>query len=118
MASKGQKFKQRPKEEKKRIMLRVKNGENSINQIAREEQINSGMLANWLKKYNEFGEESLERKYKLRIPKKRKNMTEYEKLQLENLKLRIENERLKKGYIVKGVGQSKKYYSIVKKNSQ
>ena len=43
-------------------------------------------------------------------------MTKEEELELENLKLRIENERLKKGYIVKGVGQNKKYYGIGKKN--
>ena len=35
---------------------------------------------------------------------KRKNLTEMEKLKLENMKLRIENERLKKGYLVKGDG--------------
>ena len=34
----------------------------------------------------------------------RKNLTDIEKLELENMKLRIENERLKKGYLVKGDG--------------
>jgi transposase-like protein len=116
MARKGQKFKQWPKEEKLRIIMRVVNGENSLHQIAKDEQIGSGMLHNWVRKYNEFGEGSLERKYNLRIPKQRKNMTEYEKLQLENLKLRIENERLKKGYAARGVGRNKRYYSIDKKN--
>ena len=34
----------------------------------------------------------------------KKNLTDIEKLQYENMKLRIENERLKKGYIMKGDG--------------
>ena len=34
----------------------------------------------------------------------KKNLTDIEKLELENMKLRIENERLKKGYLVKGDG--------------
>ena len=34
----------------------------------------------------------------------RKNLSEVEQLQYENMKLRIENERLKKGYLVKGDG--------------
>ena len=34
----------------------------------------------------------------------RKNLSEIEQLQYENMKLRIENERLKKGYLVKGDG--------------
>ena len=34
----------------------------------------------------------------------RKNLTEMEQLQYENMKLRIENERLKKGYLTKGDG--------------
>ena len=34
----------------------------------------------------------------------RKELSELEKLQYENMKLRIENERLKKGYLVKGDG--------------
>ena len=35
----------------------------------------------------------------------KKNLTEIEKLEYENMKLRIENERLKKGYLVEGDGQ-------------
>jgi hypothetical protein len=35
---------------------------------------------------------------------KRKELSELEKLEYENMKLRIENERLKKGYMMKGDG--------------
>ena len=45
-----------------------------------------------------------------------KSLTKQERLELENLKLRIENERLKKGYQVKGGGANKEYVSIYDKN--
>ena len=52
--------------------------------------------------------ESLENKKKPGNPLSKylnkKNLTDIEKLQYENMKLRIENERLKKGYLVKGDG--------------
>lgn len=41
-----------------------------------------------------------------------KSLSKEERLELENLKLRIENERLKKGYTVKGGGANKEYVSI------
>ena len=39
-------------------------------------------------------------------------MSETERLKLEIAKLRVENERLKKGYVVKGVGVSKEFVTI------
>ena len=45
-----------------------------------------------------------------------KSLTKEQRLELENLKLRIENERLKKGYQVKGGGANKEYVSIYDKN--
>ena len=41
-----------------------------------------------------------------------KSLTKEERLELENLKLRIENERLKKGYQVKGGGVNKEYATL------
>lgn len=87
--------------------------ENLINfkstpQISREYDISQGMIVNWIKKYKEFGYEGLINKRKPGNPlakySKRKNLTDTEKLELEIMKLRIENERLKKGYLVKGDG--------------
>lgn len=64
------------------------------------------MLCRWIKKYLEQGEESLENKRKTGNPLvkycNKKNLSDIEKLEYENIKLRIENERLKKGYIAKG----------------
>ena len=66
------------------------------------------MLRKWIKKYLEQGEESLENKRKPGNPLvkycNKKNLSDMEKLEYENMKLRIENERLKKGYMMKGDG--------------
>lgn len=47
-----------------------------------------------------------------------KSLSKEERLELENLKLRIENERLKKGYTVKGGGADKEYVSISGANTR
>ena len=47
-----------------------------------------------------------------------KKLTREERLELENLKLRIENERLKKGYLVKGGGVNKEYVTISDANTR
>lgn len=67
----------------------------------------NGMLINWVKKYQEGGIEALENKRKPGNPltkfQRRKALTPLEELQYENMKLRIENERLKKGYTTEEV---------------
>ena len=77
-------------------------------EIEREDGINHSITNNWLKKYNERGIEGLENKKKPGNPlakySNKRNLTDIEQLQYENMKLRIENERLKKGYLVKGDG--------------
>lgn len=97
------------KDEKLRIVLRVINHENSLSIISQEESINPGQLHLWVKKYLEKGEEGLINAKKPGSPYKglnlKKKLTDIEKLEYENMKLRIENERLKKGYIVEGDGQ-------------
>ena len=108
------------KEEKIRIVKRVVKDHESTLKVSNDEKISNGMLNNWLKKYYEKGEYGLINKRKPGNPlikhSSRKKLSELEKLEYENMKLRIENERLKKGYIVKGDGQSKQYISIRKKN--
>ena len=80
----------------------------STEQVAKEYDISGGMLRGWIIKYNKYGLEALENKKKPGNPlskySNRKNLSEIEQLQYENMKLRIENERLKKGYLVKGDG--------------
>jgi transposase len=67
----------------------------------------NGMLINWVKKYQEGGIEALANKRKPGNPltkfQNRKTLTPLEQLQYENMKLKIENERLKKGYTTEEV---------------
>ena len=99
---KGGKNREWSKEEKHRIIQRVLSGEKSRSEIIREEKISSSQLHYWIKAYDEKGIEGLENKRKPGNPlvkfQAKKTLTELEKLQYENMKLRIENERLKKGY--------------------
>lgn len=95
-------------EEKYKIIKPALNLEKSTWDITRETWLSNGMINNWIKKYRESGIDGLENKKKPENPlskySKKKNLTELEKLQYENMKLRIENERLKKGYLVEGDG--------------
>ena len=96
------------KDDKLKIINEVLVNCKSSYEVAKEYDISSGMLRGWIIKYNKFGESSLENKKKPGNPlskySRRKNLSEIEQLQYENMKLRIENERLKKGYLVKGDG--------------
>ena len=108
------------KEEKLRIVLRVINHENSLNIISKEEKINPGQLYSWVKKYLNDGENGLINAKKPGSPykglDKKKELTDIEQLQYENMKLRIENERLKKGYLVEGDGQIVVFNGLKNKN--
>ena len=96
------------KEDKLRMIKEVMDGK-STQEVARENDISGGMLRNWIIKYNQYGEHSLINKKKPANPiikyYVRKNFkSKEEELEYENMRLRIENERLKKGYLVKGDG--------------
>ena len=96
------------KEEKLKIINEVLINCKSTEEVAKEYDISGGMVRSWIIKYNKYGENSLENKKKPGNPlakySSKKNLTEMEQLQYENIKLRIEVERLKKGYLVKGDG--------------
>ena len=98
----GGKNREWSKEEKLKYVLMVINWENSTEGIQKEYGISGGMVCNWIKKYNEYGIEGLQNKRKTGNPlakySKRKTLTEFEQLEYENMLLKIENERLKKGY--------------------
>ena len=104
---KGTKNKFYTKEEKLKYIKQMLEGR-SCWEIEREEVIEHAVTNQWLKKYNEFGEKGVENKKKPGNPlckySNRKNLTDIEKLEYENMKLRIENERLKKGYLLEGDG--------------
>ena len=97
-----------PKEEKLRIINKVLNGGMSGRQVSKEEDISNGMLRKWIKDYLSNGEEALINKKKPGNPlakySNKKNLSKEERLEYENIKLRVENELLKKGYLMKGDG--------------
>ncbi len=108
MAKKGQKFKLWTAEEKYRIIEPIIKYEKSSKQVTRETGINNGMITQWVHKYNDFGMEGLKSKKKPGNPltkySRRSFLTKEEQLEYENMKLRIENELLKKGFLMKGDG--------------
>lgn len=105
---KGKKNKYWSKEEKLSIVKRITEEGYSSKQLEKELNIDGGMIRRWVRMYLLKGESALENKKKPGNPlakySRRKSLSEIEQLEYENFKLRIENERLKKGYIVKGDG--------------
>lgn len=92
----------------------------SLLDLEKEYGVVHSVIIQWIKLYNEGI---------LETGKKRpgnpfsalhtsKSLTKEERLELENLKLRIENERLKKGYTVKGGGVDKEYVPILDANTK
>lgn len=105
---KGGKNKYWSKEEKLRIVKRVVEDNSSSKQVSKEEKLDGGTIRKWVREYLKHGISALENKNKPGNPltkyARRKELNEVEKLEYENMKLRIENERLKKGYLMKGDG--------------
>jgi len=101
------------KDEKLRIINKHLIDGLSTGVIAKEEDISAGMLRRWIKRYLASGEEALINKKKPGNPmckySNKKILTKEEKLEYENMKLRIENEMLKKGFLMKGDGTYVKF---------
>ena len=94
-----------------------------IRACAAKYNISATSLVYWLRKYREKGKAGLKSMIgKNHGPKKGrpkgtfKPKTAIEELQKDNLKLQVEIERLKKGYLTKGVGVKKEFISINNKN--
>lgn len=87
-----------------------------MREVERRENVACAVISKWTKIYELEGKDELIPKYNKRIPAKKKFLSREEKLEYEVMRLKIENERLKKGYVVKGVGQKKEFSSINKKN--
>ena len=110
---KGGKNKTHTKEEKlKYVKMMIEDGY-SPNRIEKEYGISHSLTDLWRRKYLEFGEGSLENQKKPGNPlckySNKKNLSKEEQLEYENMKLRIENELLKKGYLMKGDGTIVKF---------
>ena len=110
---KGGKNKTHTKEEKiKYVKMMLEDGYSAM-KIEKEYGVSHSLTDRWKRKYLEFGEESLEKQKKPGNPlckySNKKNLSKEEQLEYENMKLRIENELLKKGYLMKGDGTIVKF---------
>lgn len=85
--------------------------------LAREKGIPHGTLDGWIRRYRTGGIEALNptkicRGNRFAALHTSKSLSEEERLTLLVEKLQIENERLKKGYTVKGVGVDKEFVTL------
>lgn len=91
--------------------------------VARVQGIPYGTLRTWLRRYRQGGEaalnpEKLHPGNRYSALHTSKSLSETEKLRLLVEKLQVENERLKKGYVVKGVGADKEYVTLKDLNTK
>lgn len=98
----------RTPEEKEKIVKDYLNGK-GIKTIKKEYQVRNAQVYRWLEKYEKYGIDGLKSKtgkHKNHVAGLyfRKPKSKIEELELELMKKEIEIARLKKGYMVKGVG--------------
>ena len=95
------------KEAKYEYVEIVISGKSSSDQLGKQNNVSPGMIRLWVQRYLEGGIEALENQRKPGNPltkySNRKELSPIEQLEYENMKLRIENERLKKGYTTEEV---------------
>jgi len=106
------------KEDKMRAIHFVISGQ-SQTAVARSLKISTGMLCNWIRIYQDEGEEALSRRqgnHHGGLHMMKKTASEEEIREIEMLELRIENERLKKGYMVEGRGKRKVFITSKEAN--
>ena len=117
---KGVKNRQYSIEFKQRAMNDYFDNYKSKREILSKYSISSGTFDVWKKNYLDGVLETGRKRTGNRFSAlhSSKKLTREERLELENLKLRIENERLKKGYLVKGGGVNKEYVTISDANTR
>ena len=117
---KGVKNRQYSIEFKQRAMNDYFDNYKSKQEILSKYSISSGTFDVWKKNYLDGVLEAGRKRTGNRFSALHtsKSLSKEERLELENLKLRIENERLKKGYLVKGGGVNKEYVSISDANTR
>lgn len=121
---KGTKNVMRTPEEKEALILEYRESGIGCDPFAESKGISRRLFWHWVMIYEEGGIEALRSRTgrnsrgRRQSLAKRKSLTREEELELENLRLKVENERLKKGYAVKGGGSGKAYVSTGKKNTR
>ena len=109
----------RTPEEKEKLIFEYRNSGIGINRFAYLHDISRHLFWEWIKKYREQGIDGLKSNTgKKATGRPKAKLDQIEKLEQEILKLRIENERLKKGYFVKGDGARKEYVTSLEKNTK
>jgi transposase-like protein len=110
-------------EERLRIVQLYESGQYSRSELSNKENVPEGTLDGWYRRYLQGGIEALN-PTKLHTGNPyaalhtAKELSVEERQRLEILKLRVENERLKKGYMVKGVGADKEFVTLKELNSR
>ena len=120
---KGGKNRRWTNEERLKYVLLCEEEHIPVKTLAREEGIPAGTLDGWVRRFRKGGIDALNPE-KLH-PGNRfsalhcsESLSETERLTLLVEKLQIENERLKKGYTVKGVGADKEFVTTKDLNSK
>ncbi len=117
---KGQPHRKWTREEKLRFVRMHLDEHISQGEIARTHGIRQSMIAAWVKRYLEEGEDALESRNgnPYAALHKSKNLSEVERLRLIVAKQEVEIAWLKKGYWVEGVGANKAYVTCSGKNTK
>ena len=110
---KGQKKRIWTPEQKSEIVHKHLDNHISVRTLEREYTADRSMICRWVKEYIAEGESAFISKGHPGNPfaalHTSKNLPELERLRLMVAKLEVENERLKKGYWVEGVGVNKEF---------
>ena len=111
MGKKGTPHRRFSKEEKMKYVRLHLDEHVALMQIEREYGIRNTLVAEWVKRYLQDGEDSLEPRNgnPYAALYRSKNLSEVERLRLLVAKQEVEIARLKKGYWVEGVGANKEY---------
>ena len=117
---KGGKNRKYPYEFKLKAVETYLNEHRSFRSVAAELNIAETRVRAWVKLYNEGLLETGRKRpgNPFSALHTSKSLSKEERLELENLKLKIENDRLKKGYLVKGGGVNKEYVTISDANTR
>ena len=110
-------------EERLRIVKLYESGQYSRAELSEKENVPEGTLEGWIRRYLHGGIEALNpakpnKGNPYAALNTAKELSVEERQRLEILKLRVENERLKKGYMVKGVGADKEFVTLKELNSR
>lgn len=120
---KGGKNRKWTNEERLKYVLLCEEQHMPVKTVAKSESIPYGTLKGWVQRYRSGGEaalnpEKLHPGNRFAALSTSKSLSEYDCLKLLVEKLQIENERLKKGYTVKGVGADREFVTLKDLNSR